>query len=65
MKMIARVVPPLTWHISHIIGNSFGLVVFVYILNQTKGHWLLGDALNSTISMSFKFRDEILQPLTN
>jgi hypothetical protein len=29
------------------------------MLNQSRGHWLLSDALNSTISMSLKFRDEI------
>jgi hypothetical protein len=51
--------PPLTWHIRHIIVDSFGHVVFVCILNQFKGHWLLSDALDSTISMNLKFRDEI------
>jgi hypothetical protein len=30
-----------------------------FILNQFKGHWLLSDALNFTISMSLKFKDEI------
>jgi hypothetical protein len=29
------------------------------ILNQCKGHWLLSDALNSSIFMSLKFKDEI------
>jgi hypothetical protein len=59
MKMNARVPPPLTWHICHIIVDSLGLVVSVCILNQSRGHWLLNDALNSAISMSLKFRDEI------
>jgi len=59
MRMNARVPPPLTWHICHIIVDSLGLVVFTSILNQSRGHWLLSDALNSTISMSPKFRDEI------
>jgi len=57
--MNAIVPPPLTWHICHIIVDSFSHVVFVYILNQFKGHWLLSDALNSTIFMSLEFRDEI------
>jgi len=26
---------------------------------EVKGHWLLSDALNSTIFMSLKFKDEI------
>jgi hypothetical protein len=33
--------------------------VFACILNQCIGHWLLGDTLNSSISMSLKFKDEI------
>jgi hypothetical protein len=52
MRMNARVSPPLTWHICCIIVNFLSLVVSTYILNQSKGH-----ALNSTISMSLKFRD--------
>jgi hypothetical protein len=59
MKMIGRVPLLLTWHIFQIIVDSIGLVVFVYILNQYKGHWLLNDALNFSISMSLKFKDEI------
>jgi len=57
--MTARVLPPLIWHIFQIIVDFFGLVVFACILNQSKVHWLLRDALNSTISMSLKSRDEI------
>ncbi len=57
--MSARVPPPLTWHICCIIVDSLGLVVYACILNQSRGHWLLSDALNSTISMSLKFKDEI------
>jgi len=57
--MSARVPPPLTWHICHIIVDSLGLVVYACILNQSRGHWLLSDALNSTIFMSLKFNDEI------
>ncbi len=29
------------------------------VLNQSRGHWLLNDTLNSTISMSLKFKDKI------
>ncbi len=57
--MTARVLPPLIWHIFQIIVDSFGLVVFACILNQSKVHWLLSDALNSIISMSLKSKDEI------
>ncbi len=33
--------------------------LFACILNQCTCHWLLGDALNSTISMSLNFKYEI------
>jgi hypothetical protein len=49
----------LTWHICRIIVDSLGPIVSTCILNQAKGHWLLNDALNFTISMNLKFRDEI------
>jgi hypothetical protein len=59
VKLSAKVPFPLTWHICHIIDHSLGLVEFTYILNQSRGHWLLSDALNSAISMSLKSRGEI------
>jgi hypothetical protein len=31
-------------------------IVSIYVLNQLCGHWLLTDALHSTISMSLKLR---------
>ncbi len=57
--MNVRIPPPLKWHIFRIIVGFFGPIMFACILNQSKGHWLLNDALNSAISMSLKFRDEI------
>jgi hypothetical protein len=45
-------------HLSYIV-NSLGPIVPTCILNQSKGHWLLNDALNFTISMNLKFKDEI------
>jgi hypothetical protein len=59
VKMNARIPPPLTWHICCIIVDSLGPLVCTYILNQSRGHWLLNDALNFAISMSLKFRNEI------
>ncbi len=46
VKINARVPPLLTWHICHIIVDSLGPVVSTCILNQSRGHWLLSDALN-------------------
>lgn len=35
-------------------------VVFTCVLNQSRGHWLLGDALNATISLSLQFSHEVV-----
>jgi hypothetical protein len=59
VEMGARLSPLLTWHICHIIVDYFDLVVPTCILNQSRGHWLLSDALNYAISISLKFKDEI------
>ncbi len=34
-------------------------------VNQSRGHWLLNDTLNSTISMNLKFKDEIESVIFN
>jgi len=59
MRMSVLVPPPLAWHICCIVVDSLGPIVSTCIFNQSKGHWLLNDALNSAISMSLKFKDEI------
>jgi hypothetical protein len=59
VRMSATVPPPLTWHICRIIVDSLGPIMSTCILNQSRGHWLLSDALNCIISMSLKFKDEI------
>ncbi len=57
--MSNRVPPPITWFICQTIVDYLKHVVSVCILNQSIGHWLLLHALNSTISMSSKARDEM------
>jgi len=47
----------LIWHISQIV-HCVSLVVIACVLNQSRGHWLLSDALHSTISMSLKLKEE-------
>jgi hypothetical protein len=32
--------------------------MFICVFNQSKGHWVLSDALNSTISTYLKFKEE-------
>jgi len=35
------------------------LVVIAYVLNQSKDHWLLDDALNNAIIMSSKLKEDV------
>jgi hypothetical protein len=58
VKMIAQMPPLLTWRICQIIVNSFSPIITICVLNQFRGHWLLNDALSSTISISLKLRIE-------
>jgi hypothetical protein len=57
--MIARMPCPVTWHIFQIIINVFSPIVFTYVLDQSKGHWLLSDVLNFAISIWLKLKKEI------
>jgi hypothetical protein len=59
MRMSAKLPPLLTWHTCQIIVGSLGHVVSPCILNQSRSHWLLSDALNFATPMSLKFKDEI------
>ncbi len=58
IRMIALVFPPLTWHIFQIIVDALSLDMFICVFNQSKGHWVLSDALNSTIFTCLKFKEE-------
>ncbi len=51
--------PPITWFICQIIINYLSLVVSTCVLNQPIGHCLLSNALNSTITMTSKAKDEM------
>jgi hypothetical protein len=59
VKMILQMPPLLTWHICQIIVNSFSPIVTTHVLNQSRGHWLLSDAFNSTISIILKLKIEL------
>jgi len=47
----------ITWHICQTIIDCLSLVVTVCVLNQSKDHWLLSDALNNAITMSSKLKE--------
>ncbi len=42
--------------------DSLFHVVTACVLNQFRRHWLLVNALQSTITMCLKFREEIINP---
>jgi hypothetical protein len=58
VRVTSLVLPPLTWHISQIIVDALSLVVSACVLNQSHGHLLLSNALNVTIIMSLKLKEE-------
>jgi hypothetical protein len=58
VKMITQMPPLLTWHICLIIIKFSSLVVTTCALNQSRGHWLLIYAFNSSISISLKLETE-------
>ncbi len=55
MRSIGRVPPPIPWHISQIIVDVLFSIISACVLNESRGHWLLFDALNVIIIMSLKF----------
>ncbi len=58
VRMTTKVLPFLTWHIYQIVVNCLFPIATTCVLNQYRGHWLLNDAIHSTISMSLKLREE-------
>jgi len=54
--MIAQMPFTVTWHIFQIIVNVFSPIVFTCVLNQSKSHWLLSDALHFAISICLKLK---------
>jgi hypothetical protein len=50
--------PPLTWQISQTVVDYLSPIVSTCVLNQSRGHGLLSDALHFAISMSFKLKEE-------
>jgi hypothetical protein len=47
----------MTWHICQIVVNYLSLVVTTCVLNQSKEHWLLSDALHFAIFMCLKLKE--------
>ncbi len=60
MKVISYVPPPLVWHISQIIVDFLYSIVNVCVLSQSRGHWLLSNALIVTITLKLKLKEEFI-----
>jgi hypothetical protein len=58
MKVTNRMPPPLTWHNSQIIVECLSPIVYACVFNQSRGHWLLNDALLMLFSMNLKLKEE-------
>jgi hypothetical protein len=58
MRIIGQMPPLLIWHIYQILVDCLCPIVFVYVFNQSHGHWLLSDVLHSIISMSLRLKEE-------
>ncbi len=52
LRITSCIPPPLIWFI-------LSPIVTICILNQSKGNWLLSDALQTPISMSLKLKEEM------
>jgi len=48
-----------TWHMFITNINLF-FVVTTCVLNQLRGHWLVTDAFNTTISMNVKLKEKMI-----
>ncbi len=56
--MTTKVPPPLTWYICPIIVDCLSTIVMACVLNQSRGHWLLSNALHFAISISLKLKEK-------
>jgi len=54
-----QVPPPITWFICQTMVDYLNHVINDCVLKQFTGHWLLFNALNSTIIMSSKSKEEV------
>jgi hypothetical protein len=57
IRMTTKFPPPWTWHICQIVVDCLSLILIVCVLNQSRGYWLLSDALHFAISMTLKLRE--------
>ncbi len=59
IQIFGWVPPPIIWFICQTLVKYLNPIISVCVLNQFDGHWILFDALNSTIIMSSKTKEEI------
>jgi hypothetical protein len=49
------------WVITEAITFTLNLVVFVCAMNQSKGHWLLSNALTISITLTMEMEAQLLE----
>jgi hypothetical protein len=49
------------WVIAEAITSTLNLIVFACVMNQSRGHWLLLDALTITITFTMEMEAQLLE----
>jgi len=60
--VIGHVSPPFICHISQIIVDCLFHIVTTCVLNWSRGHWLLNDAIHIAIIINFKLKEKFNNP---
>lgn len=59
MALQSRVPSPKTWAICDVVVKILSLIMTSYVLNQSCGHYLLGDALQFILTKACEFHDDV------
>jgi hypothetical protein len=62
LALQGHVQSPQVWAIAQIVGDTLGFMVQQRVLNQSRGYWLLLDALVVAISFVYQIRTYHLTP---
>jgi hypothetical protein len=60
MAIQSHVPSPKTWAICDVVVKILSPIVTSYVLNQSCGHYLLGDALQFILTKACEFHDDVV-----
>ena len=60
LSLQAQIPSPQTWVIAEAVAITLSPVVTSCVLNQSRGYWLLSDALHATLNTTLCFQQDIL-----